>query len=111
MKKLVRFWIVLTSVALTAAAQAPRFTVAKSFIVSGNGSFDYIVFEGSSNRLYVSHGTEVNVVDADSGKEIGKIEDTPGVHGIAIVPKLHRGFVTNGETPLFPFSTPTHSRR
>jgi len=96
MKKLVRFWIVLTSVALTAAAQAPRFTVAKRFIVSGNGSFDYIVFEGSSNRLYVSHGTEVNVVDADSGKEIGKIEDTPGVHGIAIVPKLHRGFVTNG---------------
>ncbi|HEY6272965.1 MAG TPA: hypothetical protein VIX19_13365, partial [Terriglobales bacterium] len=64
--------------------------------VPGDGGFDYIFFDGSSNRLYASHGTEVNVVDADSGKVLGKVEDTPGVHGIAIVPELHRGFTTNG---------------
>ena len=58
--------------------------------------FDYIVFDGSANRLYVSHGTKVDVLDADSGKVLGAIADTPGVHGIAIVPNLHRGFTTNG---------------
>jgi YVTN family beta-propeller protein len=64
--------------------------------VPGDGGFDYIVFDGSANRVYASHGTEVDVLDADSGKLLGKVEDTPGVHGIAIVPNLHRGFVTNG---------------
>jgi DNA-binding beta-propeller fold protein YncE len=70
--------------------------MTKKYPVPGDGGFDYIVFDSSSNRLYVSHGTEVNVLDADSGKVLGKIEDTPGVHGIAIVPNLHRGFTTNG---------------
>lgn len=96
MNRFVGFCIFLLSVSLGVAAQAPRFAVTKRYLVSGNGSFDYIVFDGSSNRLYVSHGTEVNVLDADSGKEIGKIEDTPGVHGITVVPRLHRGFITNG---------------
>jgi DNA-binding beta-propeller fold protein YncE len=54
------------------------------------------VFDNSSNRLYVSHGTEVDILDADSGTVLGKVEDTPGVHGIAIVSNLHRGFTTNG---------------
>ncbi len=77
-------------------AEAPGFKVTKRFPVPGDGGFDYIVFDASSNRLYASHGTEVDVLDADSGKLLGKVEDTPGVHGIAIVPSLHRGFTTNG---------------
>jgi hypothetical protein len=47
-------------------------------------------------RLYVSHATHVAVVDVDSGKVVGDIPDTPGVHGIAIAPELNRGFVSNG---------------
>src|SRR5450432_3274810 len=78
------------------AADAPGFKIAKKYPVPGDAGFDYIVFDGSMNRLYVSHGTEVNVLDADSGKVLGKVEDTPGVHGIAIVSSLHRGFTTNG---------------
>ncbi len=62
----------------------------QEYPVTGDGGFDYIVFDSSSNRLYVSHGTEVDVRDADSGKLLGKVEDTPGVLGIAIVPGLHR---------------------
>src|SRR4051794_33973723 len=81
---------------LSGAAESPGFKVTKRYPVPGNGGFDYIVFDSSSNRLYVSHGTEVDVLDADSGKVLGKVEDTPGVHGIAIVPNLHRGFTTNG---------------
>ncbi len=97
MKTLRRLWIVLALSALCVAAEAPGFKVTKKYPVPGDGGFDYIVFDSSSNRLYVSHGTEVDVLDADSGKVLGKIDDTPGVHGIAIVPDLHRGLTTNGE--------------
>src|SRR5262249_25382038 len=78
------------------AAEVPGFKLTRKYPVPGKGSFDYIVFDSSSNRLYISHGSGVDVLDADSGRHIGRIEDTPGVHGIAIVPDLHRGFTTNG---------------
>jgi DNA-binding beta-propeller fold protein YncE len=100
--------ILLSLAALSLAAEAPGFKVTKRYPVPGDGGFDYIVFDGSSNRLYVSHGTEVNVLDADSGKVLGKVEDTPGIHGIAIVPDLHRGFTTNGgEATVSVFDTNT----
>jgi len=90
-------WFALVAIATTCLAiEAPGFKVTKKYPVPGDGGFDYIVFDNSSNRLYVSHGKEVDVLDADSGAVLGKVEDTPGVHGIAIVPELHRGFTTNG---------------
>src|SRR5438445_13885706 len=97
MKKILALVICTALSGLCLAANSPGFKVTKKYPVPGDGGFDYIVFDSSSNRLYVSHGTEVNVLDADSGKVLGKIEDTAGVHGIAIVPDLHRGFTTNGE--------------
>jgi DNA-binding beta-propeller fold protein YncE len=102
----VLFWA--ASLMFAAETQAPGFKVSKRYPVPGNGGFDYIVFDGSSNRLYVSHGTVVNVLDADSGKVVGTIEDTPGVHGIAIVPDLQRGFTTNGgDSTISVFDTET----
>ncbi|HLM99788.1 MAG TPA: YncE family protein [Bryobacteraceae bacterium] len=86
----------LASALCFAAADAPGFKVTKKYPVPGDGGFDYVTFDGASNRIYASHGTEVNVLDADTGKVLGKVEDTPGVHGIAIVTDLHRGFTTNG---------------
>jgi YVTN family beta-propeller protein len=78
------------------AGEAHGFKLTKKYPVPGDGGFDYVTFDGSSKRLYLSHGTDVNVVDADTGKVLGKVENTPGVHGIAIIPDLHRGFTTNG---------------
>lgn len=86
----------VTSAALCVAASAPAYKVVNKYPVPGNGGFDYIVFDSSSDRLYVSHGTKVDVLDAGSGKVLGAVANTPGVHGIAIVPELHRGFTTNG---------------
>jgi YVTN family beta-propeller protein len=94
--------------ALGYAAEAPGFRVTKKYPVPGDGGFDYIYFDASANRLYVSHGTEVNVLDAESGKVLGKVEDTQGVHGIVVVPPLHRGFTTNGrESTVSVFDTDT----
>jgi DNA-binding beta-propeller fold protein YncE len=97
MQRIIKGCFVLAGlVTLVAAADAPGYKIVNKYPVSGNGGFDYIVFEPSADRLYVSHGTDVDVLDAASGKVLGKVEDTPGVHGISIVPKLHRGFTTNG---------------
>jgi DNA-binding beta-propeller fold protein YncE len=81
---------------LSTAAEVPGFKLTKRYHVSGDGLFDYIVFDASSNRLYISHGDAVDVLDANSGKRLGKVANTSGVHGIAIVPRLHRGFTSNG---------------
>jgi YVTN family beta-propeller protein len=94
--KIARFFPLVLLAVWASAADAPGFKLTQRYPVPGDGGFDYIVFDSSSNRLYVSHGTEMDVLDADSGKLLGKVEPTPGVHGTAIVPELHRGFTTNG---------------
>src|SRR5215472_4382945 len=108
MKTVLGFFMLLVVSGMCMAAEAPGFKVTKRYPVPGNGGFDYIVFDSSSNRLYVSHGTVVDVLDADSGKVLGRVDDTPGVHGIAIVPNLHRGFTTNGgDSTISVFDTNT----
>jgi len=96
MKTLSRFTMFFALSTLCVAGEAPGFKLTKHYPVPGDGGFDYVTFDSSSNRVYLSHGTEVDVLDADTGKVLGKVEDTQGVHGIAIVPALHRGFTTNG---------------
>src|SRR5215467_11241171 len=64
--------------------------------VPGNGGFDYVTIDSNARRLYLSHGTQVDVIDADNGKLVGTIADTPGVHGIAIASEFKHGFTSNG---------------
>jgi DNA-binding beta-propeller fold protein YncE len=54
------------------------------------------MLDNSTRRLYVSHATQVDVVDADTGKVVGTIPDTPGVHGVAIASAFKHGFTSNG---------------
>jgi YVTN family beta-propeller protein len=72
--------------------------VIKRIPISGEGGWDYLTVDESARRLYVSHGTQVEVLDVDSGAIVGKIANTPGVHGIAIAPEAGRGFVSNGQS-------------
>ena len=62
----------------------------------GKEYWDYITFDPATRRLYVSHNTEVKVVDADTGAIIGSISDLKRVHGIALVSELGRGFLSDG---------------
>src|SRR5262249_13059074 len=70
--------------------------VETRYPVPGNGGFDYIMIDEPTRRLYVSHGMQVDVVDADNGKLVGTIPDTPGVHGVAIAAEFKHGFTSNG---------------
>ena len=84
----------LAAVALAAAG--PGYHVAKTYKLGGEGGWDYLTADANARRLYISRGTHVIVLDLDSGKTIGDIADTQGVHGIALAPDLGRGFTSNG---------------
>src|SRR6266496_457736 len=73
-----------------------NYKVVGRYPIGGVGGFDYITLDGSARRLYVSHATQVEVLDADSGKIVGTIPDTPGVHGAAIASAFKHGFTSNG---------------
>ena len=75
---------------------ASNYKVEGRYAVPGNGGFDYVTLDSSARRLYVSHATQVDVLDADSGKVVGTIPDTPGVHGVAIASPFKHGFTSNG---------------
>jgi DNA-binding beta-propeller fold protein YncE len=71
---------------------------ARTFTIGGNGFWDYVTVDSTGRRIFVSHATEVDVVSLDTGKVIGKIPGTPGVHGIALAPEAGKGFITAGQT-------------
>jgi DNA-binding beta-propeller fold protein YncE len=89
------FILVFSSVAVLAAA-GPGYHVIKTYKLGGEGGWDYLTLDASARRLYISRATHVIVMEVDSGKTVGDITDTPGVHGIALAPELGRGFVSNG---------------
>ncbi len=63
----------------------------------GGEYFDYITFDGAARRIYLSRGTEVDVLDADSGSVVGKVGGLKRNHGVVVVPELGRGFITDGD--------------
>ena len=89
--------VVLLLCAIHPALAADNYQITKKIPVPGQGGWDYLTVDEGARRLYVSHGTQVEVIDVDSGAVVGKIENTPGVHGIAVAPELGRGFVSNGQ--------------
>jgi DNA-binding beta-propeller fold protein YncE len=82
---------------LMAASPEGGYKIIKRIPVPGDGGWDYLTVDPQARRLYVSHGTEVNVLNVDTGEVVGKIPDTKGVHGILIPPGSDRGYTTNGQ--------------
>lgn len=113
---------VAASLALTsgaALAQRPPaavpYRLLHTIAVGGEGGWDYLNVDPAGERLYLSHGTQVEVVDLKTRQVIGTIPNTPGVHGIDVVPGANRGYITCGRnntcvvfdlTTLKPIGTP-----
>jgi DNA-binding beta-propeller fold protein YncE len=89
--------LALLAAAAPLGAQAPQpYHVAKQIPLGGEGGWDYLAIDTVAHRLYVSHGTRVEVVDLERDTAMGFIPNTPGVHGIAIADELGRGFTSDG---------------
>ena len=111
-----KLWGCLMILFVTALALAagPGYHVITTYKVSGEGGWDYLTADSDARRVYISRGTHVMVLDADSGKSVGDIADTPGVHGIALAPELGRGFTSNGRegtVSIFDIKTLTTSSK
>jgi YVTN family beta-propeller protein len=85
----------VTAVSMAAGASAPNMAVQQHWKLGGAGGWDYLSVD-AKGRLFISRATRVDVVSVESGKLIGSIPDTEGVHGIAFAPDLNRGFTSNG---------------
>jgi DNA-binding beta-propeller fold protein YncE len=81
----------------TGPAAWKPYVVAKTLNVGGDGRWDLFAIDSATQRLFVPRSDHVLVIDAGSGAVLGRIDDTKGVHGVALVPGLNRGFTTNGQ--------------
>jgi len=79
-----------------AQAQKSEYKVLKTISVEGDAGWDYLFADDATQRLYISHGTMVQVLDLKTEKLVGSIPGTPGVHGIAIAKEFGKGFITAG---------------
>ena len=92
-------WLLIVAVSFTLSARAFAqgvWAVEKTFHIGGEGGFDYITVDVKSHRLYVPRSTHTMVIDADSGKTVGDIIGQKHNHGVAVVPELARGFISDG---------------
>ena len=83
-------------VALAPAGAQSTWHVEKTMQIGGAGGMDYITVDSATGRLYVPRSTHTMVIDAVSGKTLGDIPGQKIAHGVALVPKLNRGFITDG---------------
>ena len=100
MKKItsIFFFVMLLcgNVAVYAQAGKSEYKITNKIQLGGAGGWDYLSVDESAGRLYVSHATQVMVVDLKKGTLAGVIADTKGVHGIAIARELNKGFISCG---------------
>ncbi len=93
MKKLLTFGLLASTL-----FAAEGYKVLTKYKIGGTGGWDYVAVDQVNRRIYASHSTVVEVLDADSGKVVGQITQLHGVHGIAVAPDLNKGFITNGQS-------------
>src|SRR5215467_4613281 len=73
-----------------------RYEKVRTIKIGGEGGWDFLEVDAANRMLYVTRGNRVVVVDLGTEKVVGEIADTPGVHGVAFVSALNRGFTSNG---------------
>ena len=94
-------FLTILAVIVAACFGIPRFGYAQTFKVDkydikGDGGTDYVTVDSTTGRVFVSRGDHMMVVEGATGKVLGDIKNTPGVHGAGIAPKAGHGFTTNG---------------
>jgi len=92
-----RLLVAITILAISNTAQAQGYHVLNTFHIPGSGRWDYIAVCPVNDNVYVSHTSQVNILNKNTGDSIGVIPNTEGVHGIAFAPLYRKGFTSNGK--------------
>jgi len=80
------------------ARPEPAYHIIKKVSLPGGTSWDYVFVDADGRRVYVSHGTQVEVLNADTFEYVATIPNTPGVHGIAVASEFGLGYITAGKS-------------
>lgn len=88
---------VVAGACIEAASADTALSVLKHWNLGGAGTWDYLTLDSSGQRLFLSRSTRVDVIDTRTGKLVGTIADTNGVHGIALAEDMKRGYTSNGK--------------
>ena len=88
--------LVYLSIVVTSQAQTSGYHVTKTFHIASPGGWDYPAIDPGSNKLYLSHGNQVNILDKKTGDSLGIIPNTTGIHGIAFIDAMGKGYTSNG---------------
>lgn len=98
----------LTPIVSMAAGASASYSVQHQYALGGEGKWDYLKLDASARRLYITRNDRVMVMDVNHGSLIGEVGGAVGAHGVALVPALHRGYVSNGHgDSLTPFDLVT----
>jgi YVTN family beta-propeller protein len=89
-------FLLVAAIGVYAAPQAGGYHVLRRMPVGGDGSWDYLRVDPDAHRIYISRSTHMMVVDEVSGKVVGDIPDTKGIHGVALAFDLGNGYTSNG---------------
>ncbi|MFD2143985.1 YncE family protein [Mucilaginibacter antarcticus] len=89
-------WALAIAATNTIAQTKTGFHIIKDIPIGRTGGWDYITVDGESKRMFVSHSTQVNILST-AGDSIGVIPNTAGVHGIAVIKSLGKGYTSNGK--------------
>ncbi len=81
-----------------AAAQTPTYGFIQKIALPGDGKWDFLKMDGEGERLFVSHGDRVHVIDLTTYQPIGEITGLSGVHGISFAREHNKGYIANGTT-------------
>ena len=90
--------ISLLFIAPLSFAQSSGYSVSGTINIGGNGWWDYLSIDNSGHHLFISNGNKVHIIDLKTDKQIGKINNLNGVHGIAIANEFNKGFISNGRS-------------
>jgi YVTN family beta-propeller protein len=108
MKRLLMMSLVSATLLVSLAGAATNYELLKKVAVAGAGGWDYVIVDEAARRVYITHATQVDVLDADSLAVVGTIPNTPGAHGVAIATEFGRGYITAGKSDaVIPFDLKT----
>jgi outer membrane protein assembly factor BamB len=90
--------LVIVATTTLVLAQSPTYRITHRYLLGGDGSWDYVVPDSPSHRIYIARQDRIMVVDQNTGKLLGEVTGIDGAHGVAVASNIGRGFATAGNS-------------
>lgn len=107
-KRMASILLLVTTACAVTHAEQTNWAVGKAFQIGGEGGWDYVTVDAENHRIFVPRSTHTMVLDSETGNVLGDIPGQKIAHGVAIAPKLGRGFISDGGGAVIVFDLNTY---